>query len=497
MKHPAFRLHDLSFRSLEGGARIAMALGLLSPIYFFLAAAPDPRLAPGWMIALWCLSFAGSVLWSLPGKGTAVHRPAAMMSLSFLLHAAALIPPVTLSSDIWRYLWEGKAQALGPATPFLYPPGHPVLTGLAPGLAPHVHHQDVSAAYPAATQWIFRLAAPLDSIWIFRLLAALASLGAGLVLIRLLRDQGKPVRWAALWLLNPLVVIESAGSGHFDSMGVLFFLLAYRGVITFRRIGAGIWLAAAILTKWLPAALLPFAIRRDWKVLIPLCVTGFLLMAPYLEAGPALFAGSARYARDWRFNDFGPAAVEILADPLWDHDQWRHLVFAGGRIYWVSDQVRDLRLTTPSGDPDRDLSQAGEPTDFRLLEPGRRDFKLTLTPLLAARGLCLLGLLVIAAAAWYGRFPLSRAMLWIMGGALLASATAHPWYVLWILPWAILRRERGWILLSGTMPFSYAVYWSFANGVPWNEIPWVRWLVWAPPLLLLLADRRRHPQTPG
>jgi len=74
----------------------------------------------------------------------------------------------------------------------------------------------------------------------------------------------------------------------------------------------------------------------------------------------------------------------------------------------------------------------------------------------------------------------------LFGGLLLLSATVYPWYLLWVLPWAALRRQRAWLSLSALILLSYLPQ---RGGVPvW---PWVYVGVWVPFGVLLLREGLR------
>ena len=45
--------------------------------------------------------------------------------------------------------------------------------------------------------------------------------------------------------------------------------------------------------------------------------------------------------------------------------------------------------------------------------------------------------------------------LLVLGGVLLLSPTRHPWYLLWILPFAAAKRSWAWLTLCGTVPLAY------------------------------------------
>ncbi|HYX25985.1 MAG TPA: hypothetical protein VFC23_17655, partial [Thermoanaerobaculia bacterium] len=79
----------------------------------------------------------------------------------------------------------------------------------------------------------------------------------------------------------------------------------------------------------------------------------------------------------------------------------------------------------------------------------------------------------------------------LFGALLLLSATVYPWYLLWVLPWAALRRHTAWLALSALILLSYLP--QFA-GVPlW---PWVYLGIWGPFGVLLIVARPARALTP-
>ena len=71
----------------------------------------------------------------------------------------------------------------------------------------------------------------------------------------------------------------------------------------------------------------------------------------------------------------------------------------------------------------------------------------------------------------------------LFGRLLLCSATVYPWYLLWVLPWAALRRDAAWLALSGLILLSYLP--QFAGVALW---PWVYLGIWGPFAILLLSS---------
>ena len=228
-------------------------------------------------------------------------------------------------------------------------------------------------------------------------------LGTCLLLLDLLRRRGLEPAWAILYAWNPLVIKELAGSAHVDSAMIFFLVLAARELLLGRVRSAWIAYGAALLVKPTPILLLPLFLRRSpvrsgWILPAVGCV-GFL---PFWRSIPAYAESLSAFARDWAFNA-GP---------------WNLFL-------WLSQSLGAEGRAWADG------------------------LSLALT-------LCLIGVVVWtddgSERAWY------RGASWILGGYVLLSPTVMPWYLLWALPWVVLRPTWLWPGFTVLSLLSYAVY---------------------------------------
>ena len=119
---------------------------------------------------------------------------------------------------------------------------------------------------------------------------------------------------------------------------------------------------------------------------------------------------------------------------------------------------------------------------------------LALGNLQAAKIFGALMVVAIALDAARQRWALDRTLLWTIGAALLLSPTVHPWYVLWVLPFAALRRSRAWIALTGLVFLSYWGLGAYRDAGVWQQPDWIPWAIYGPVLLLVLHDLLRSPR---
>ncbi len=79
-----------------------------------------------------------------------------------------------------------------------------------------------------------------------------------------------------------------------------------------------------------------------------------------------------------------------------------------------------------------------------------------------------------------------RGMLWVLATALILSPVLHPWYLTWILPFAVWRRAQPWQILSVTL-FAYFLFWNERLFLlPWHSELWLRGIITIPPLIATL-----------
>ena len=210
-----------------------------------------------------------------------------------LLRVILLFSPPTLSDDLYRYLWEGRVWLAG-FNPFALAPDAAELAGVRDADWALVNHRGVPSVYPPLAQLLFvGLSGGGALLW--KLAMGLCDLGSVYVLF------ARDVRAGWLWALLPLPVVETAGSGHLEGIGVLLLLVALS-----QPARVALWAAwAGAMIKLLPGViLLPLWLtaRRPPAAGLGLVVASLLVSLPILGAGPAMFEGFGTYASSWSFN---------------------------------------------------------------------------------------------------------------------------------------------------------------------------------------------------
>ncbi len=385
-----------------------------------MALAPDFR----GRLPLFLALFVSAALVALAFALSSARRPSrrAILAWALLFRATLLVRSPDLSDDLYRYVWDGRVAAAG-ISPYAAAPEDPRLAFLRDRGWERMGHRDARTVYPPVAQALFRFAARFPSP-----AAALKVLFAGfdLAVVGLLLAFPGGNSAAALYAAFPLPVFESAGMGHCDSAGVALLLaslwLLWRG----RRTAAGAGLAAGALLKYVPVfAFLPLLRRGRLAFALAFAVAAALLWgsAPRGAAGPA--AGLANFATRWEANSVVYPVVEKAME-----------------VSRLPERAKLAYAQWKSRRPARPWMEKPWPFFYPAF------FARALLAILLAAGLLHIAFRVPDVAAG------TAASLELL---LLLSPVVHPWYALWMLPFAALSRRASWIYLSGAVALAYAL----------------------------------------
>jgi alpha-1,6-mannosyltransferase len=268
----------------------AIGIGLVG----LTAAGPTLHLAyGGWALMLvFATGTAGAVLASQMESADQRGALIVILAAAAAMRLALLFIEPYLSTDIYRYVWDGRVQAAG-INPYRYMPSAPELAHLRDvAIYPNINRAGYAVTiYPPTAQAIFLAVTRLgESVLAMKLgLIAFEAMTVA-ALLALLDRQGISTTRVAAYAWHPLPIWEIAGSGHVDAalcallmVGLLLFL---RG----RTLLAGVAVTLGALVK--PTALLALPVFwRPWNWRLPLVVAGTAIVAylPYLSVGRGVF----------------------------------------------------------------------------------------------------------------------------------------------------------------------------------------------------------------
>jgi hypothetical protein len=402
-------------------------LAAAEAVYLALAALPDARTR---LPAYLALGAAAGIVSLLAGSILSGSRPAFLILAAALFRATLLVRSPDLSDDQQRYLWDARVSAAG-ISPYAHAPDDPAVARLAPEENARLPHRELPTIYPPVAQTAFALGSSGGRRPVaLKSLFAAADVAIVWLLVRLGAGFG-----AALYAFHPLPVLEIAGQGHVDSLGVALLLASLVLLAARRPVLSGIAFALSVLTKYVSlGAVLPVVRRGGLRWAVSAVLAAAAIWAAWSRGGVVPAGSLGAYATRWEFNSvlYPGAAALVRAGDL-----------------PARAKAEFLEWKARHGDPKWTM----------------RVFPYFYDGFFARALLGLLLATVLAAIAWRVQHT-ARAVFASLGALLLFAPTLHPWYVLWVLPFAAWMREPAFLWLSLAVPLAYGILYPMPGVAP-------------------------------
>jgi alpha-1,6-mannosyltransferase len=408
-----------------------------------------------------------------PSRSVALVTAGIIVLLAGIFRGELAGKPPYLSTDAYRYVWDGQVQAHH-INPYRYKPTAEQIADLRDDrVFPKINGADYSLTpYPPVAQMIYLfvdLIHPL-SVTAFKVAVLVMDMITIVAIMLVLARAGMDPSRAVIFAWHPLLIWEGAHSGHVDSAFIAFLALGLLAWTYKKPAMTGVALGAATLIKLYPIMLLPVFLcgatnelseggaaaqsgygglkevgarlrqallgSSGRKTILGLLVTIVVCYLPYLTVGRAAFGYLTEYIEEEGF------------------------VNKGGRYF--------------------------------LLALGRE-----LVPIPTA---IYSGLAVVALAAvglvWIIKtkrdvIDVARGSIAIIGLYLVLTTPRYPWYYCWIVPFLCFIPRLGWIYLTGATILLYTL-WFIPNEYP-NLPLWLGAAMYVPALVMLALDHFRRP----
>ena len=211
-----------------------------------------------------------------------------ILGLAVLLRVYAMSFHPFLSSDIYRYVWDGTVQAAG-INPYRYIPADPALAQLRDtAIYPNINRANYAVTvYPPIAEFFFLVATRFGANTVVMRLAMLGCEALSvLMMLLMLRRMGKPLTRIVAYAWHPLAIWEIGNGGHVDALMVALMLVGLWAVMIGRTRSGALAIVLASLAKPLAAPALVITWRpRDWKIPVIVIAAVALCYLPYLSVG--------------------------------------------------------------------------------------------------------------------------------------------------------------------------------------------------------------------
>jgi len=365
-----------------------------------------------------------------PGEAIPLGR---LIGWAILFRICGLFGGPIYEDDFYRYLWDAFRFAQD-GTPYGVAPeaffADPGVPDRFQRILDQVNYPELPTIYGPVTQLIFLLGYGLSPGSIIALQVPLILFD--LLAIGLLLRMAPP-RAVLLYAWCPLVIKEIAFTAHPDGVAVSLLLAAVVLGQRKRLRGAAVCLALAVGAKVLALLLVPFVLVRARPVhWAVFSGTLALLYLPFVLQGGTDLGTLLVFAREWEFN----AALFSFLKPWMSNAAARAtcgLALAVGLTWYLTVYRRSASASVPRGD-------------------------------------------------------------WIYGGLLALWPVVNAWYLLWLLPFAVIR-PSAWAWTA-----SVAVLLSYVTGLnlddlqmePFGHPWWVRPVEYGLIMLAMAYDVSRR-----
>jgi alpha-1,6-mannosyltransferase len=397
------------------------------------------------------------VYYSLKLKTSANKDLIFLLIIGFLIRMILIPSNPILSDDIYRYLWDGKVFYDG-FNPFAYPPASPVLEGLRDStIYPKINYPGIPTVYPPFSQIIFAVSYIIGyNIIVWKLVLFVFEGILVFFLYKLIIHFKMNTMRLSIYLINPLVVIETYSSGHLDIIAVCLFMIGIYYFYKKKSVVSILAFILSILSKYNPLLMILPLLKKRFLLKISILFGSIItVLFPFVLSGTIPTAGFISFTNRWEFNGFLYKSFLFIYDLLeFQSQKWFSLAYNGhteefyitGAFYYkilvfiilifiVIDQLKKLKMT--------------------------EDFK----------GINYL-----------------QPVLFIGTAMLLLSPTLYPWYLVWIIPLLVFLPNWSWLIFTMLIQLSYFVLQDYANYGIWEESNLILWLQYLPFYGLLIFE---------
>lgn len=404
-----------------------------------------------------------------------------ILVLAIALRAVLVPQRPYLSTDAYRYAWDGHVQSQG-INPYRFAPAAAALDGLrdqdhypnVKRIYPNINRASLPTPYPPGAQLLYRLINWLQplSVTAFKAAAMIFDLITILALMWTLRRARLDPARAILFAWHPLPIWEGAHTGHIEAAFMMMLALALLAWTGRRHWLTGMLLGLAAAVKYYPALVLPAFLRAS------------------ADAAGSSGAGASTE----------PAAALLkvrLKAALRGVMSRANLALLGGFAATLGIVYLPYIWTGAAGFG----ALGNEFTEEGFNGTGARYFALGLIhkfmPLSVNLFLVIAGALLAGLALWWAIrskpdvVAVARGAATLIGVYWLLTSPRYAWYYAWILPFLCFAPRLGWLYLTGASVFMYFLWYE---PLVYPDLPlWLGALVYLPAIAWFAWEKWRAP----
>ncbi len=363
---------------------------------------------------------------------------------SIFSHFILIFAPVVLTSDIYRYLWEGFVIRNG-FNPYKYSPDNLNLQFLQ-NVKTHiwlgVDHKHLSAIYPPLSEYFLKIFGTTEIVWkVFIFFCNLLTLYISSLVLKIKKIKKENLFFLAFL---PVFLIETTWSGHLEAILILltvlfccFFELYKRKQSKKNILFLALSMSSLVCIKYVSILPIGIFILKEYRafknsdlylLVLSSVLLIFLMFLPFFDYDLSVFSSLEVYLKHWRHNDSLLHLFGTLTGADWDKLETFSYIKNLLLLFFI---ISTLFLIRKFKDP----------------------YKIS--------------------ALSFGIF-------------LLCSSTVHPWYVLWFACFLPFYNSKWLIAFAVLVPISY-----YSQIYDLKELPvFIKIVEYLPVCFLLILSKK-------
>ncbi|MEW6653210.1 MAG: hypothetical protein AB1394_07045 [Bacteroidota bacterium] len=352
------------------------------------------------------------------------------LALSIVVRLLFLFTEPIGSDDVYRYMWDGKAQDAG-VNPYLYKPVDKELNYLHSEILPSkMNFQEMKTIYFPLSQWLFYIGYKIsgESVWAYKFLLLISEIFTLLLLYKILAKLKIAKKYLLLYALAPLPIIQFAFDAHLDGFGLPLLLAFIYFYLDDKKILSAIFLGLSFSIKPVGVLILPILFLREkritYKVLmvtVPFISFGVQFLPYIFTSNP--FEAFLIYTRNWFYN---------------------------GLIFNLLNSIIHNNQT--------------------------------------ARLWCSILLVISLVPVYFSKKDFLDKTYFAVLLLLIFSPVVHPWYIAWLLVLSVIAQKMSGIYFAAAAALTSLTVWNYQiNGV-WKDYLHVQIIEYVPVIILFVYE---------
>lgn len=295
---------------------LTLAFGLMSLLVYALIAMHsrsygDLQLWPFLSLALFnaLLCF---TLWFIHHRAQQQINVTALLAFAIAFRIVGIFTFPVLEDDFYRYLWDAH-QTWQTGSPYTSSPSYffddvtnselfnttPQLSDRFDIILGSINYPNIATVYGPSSQWLFALGYLVSpgEIWPLQCIFAVFDIALILLLLKLAEPNS-----VLLYAWCPLIIKEFSMTAHPDIAGAFLIIAALLLHQHKRFYWLGCVLALAAGIKIFAILVLPFCLQFNWRAWFAFILTAMIIALPFGIHQAWLPSGLSAMSSDWLFN---------------------------------------------------------------------------------------------------------------------------------------------------------------------------------------------------